>query len=299
MAEALALGNIEVVAKRAAGVLGLLVLAMVGCRKPSAQTSAPDPSADWREYEQWFAATKPAALLDDAVPMYRVALADAGVDAKEIDRRVASLSSTILERGRVTWNRVLTSPRPHFNDGPNRFLIEMTSALPPGRALDCAMGQGRNALYLASRGWEVTGFDIADEALEEAKSLARHRQLAVTAVLQDAEHFDFGIDYWDLIVDTYAPVREVTRQLKESLKPGGYLLIEGFREGTGSPVSSNVAFRDGELRQLFSDLNIIRYDEPKEVGDFGGDAPRPLVRLFAQKRPQSKFQAGSLGRSSR
>jgi len=261
----------------------LALAAIAGCHKTSSQSVSPEQAADWQEYERWFEATHPMALIDDAVPLYRMALRDAGVEAQEIDRRTVALSSAILERGRIFWNRVLTAPRPHFNTSPNRFLAQMVPELLAGRALDCGMGQGRNALYLASLGWDVTGFDIADAALQEARAVAQERHLRLNAVLQDAEHFDFGRERWDLIVSTYAPVREVAPQLKASLKPGGYLLVEGFGEGTGSPVSGNVAFRRGELEALFSEFRILRYEEPNEIGDFGGSTPRPLVRLFAQK----------------
>src|SRR5258708_5913914 len=54
-----------------------------------------------------------------------------------------------------------------YNPEPNEFLVEMVRARKPGFALDVAMGQGRNALYLASKGWRVTGIDISDEALRE------------------------------------------------------------------------------------------------------------------------------------
>ena len=67
-----------------------------------------------------------------------------------------------LEADRDEWNAVYREGK-EFNPAPNKFLVEMVKGRKPGLALDVAMGQGRNALYLASQGWRVTGIDISDE----------------------------------------------------------------------------------------------------------------------------------------
>ena len=60
-----------------------------------------------------------------------------------------------------------------YNPAPNAFLVEVARDLKPGRALDVGMGQGRNAIYLAQQGWNVTGVDISDEGIRQAKEQAR------------------------------------------------------------------------------------------------------------------------------
>ena len=60
-----------------------------------------------------------------------------------------------------------------FNHNPNAFLVECVRNRKPGKALDVGMGSGRNALYLASHGWDVTGFDIADVGVVQARKKAK------------------------------------------------------------------------------------------------------------------------------
>ena len=79
-----------------------------------------------------------------------------------------------------------------FNHAPNAFLVEFAKTLKPGRALDVGMGQGRNAIYLAQQGWQVTGFDLSDAGVKIAREQAAKFQVSVTAVVADAAAYDFG-----------------------------------------------------------------------------------------------------------
>src|SRR3954465_1345961 len=92
-----------------------------------------------------------------------------------------------------------------FNHAPNAFLVEFAKTLMPGRALDVGMGQGRNSIYLAQQGWQVTGFDLSDAGVKLAREQAAKLQLRVTAVVADAAAYDFGEAQWDLIVFSYVP----------------------------------------------------------------------------------------------
>jgi 2-polyprenyl-3-methyl-5-hydroxy-6-metoxy-1,4-benzoquinol methylase len=76
----------------------------------------------------------------------------------------------------------------------------MTRQRKPGKALDVGMGQGRNSIYLAQHGWDVTGFDPADEGVHRATAEAARLGLKITAVVTTFEQFDFGESRWDLIV---------------------------------------------------------------------------------------------------
>jgi 2-polyprenyl-3-methyl-5-hydroxy-6-metoxy-1,4-benzoquinol methylase len=70
---------------------------------------------------------------------------------------------------------------------PNPFLTKMVDGKKPGKTLDIGMGQGRNALMLAERGWDVAGFDISDVAIDQAKAQAQKRGLKVNAVVADGD----------------------------------------------------------------------------------------------------------------
>ena len=99
------------------------------------------------------------------------------------------------------WNEIFTKRQgrafPH-----NKFLEERIKGRQPGTALDIGMGEGRNALFLATQGWEVTGFDISDVGVQLAREAAQQRGVKLKAVVEDADRFDYGRQRWDLVVYT-------------------------------------------------------------------------------------------------
>jgi 2-polyprenyl-3-methyl-5-hydroxy-6-metoxy-1,4-benzoquinol methylase len=92
---------------------------------------------------------------------------------------------------REVWNEVFTKRQgrafPH-----NKFLAETIQGRQPGTALDIGMGEGRNALFLATQGWEVTGFDISDVGVQLAREAAQQRGVQLETVVEDADRFDYG-----------------------------------------------------------------------------------------------------------
>jgi 2-polyprenyl-3-methyl-5-hydroxy-6-metoxy-1,4-benzoquinol methylase len=106
---------------------------------------------------------------------------------------------------RDDWNRKHGQAGPLFGVEPNRFLVAEVSGLPPGRALDVACGAGRNAVWLAERGWSVTGVDFSDVALENARQLAEERGVAVEWVDGDLRNWQPPGEY-DLVAVLYLHV---------------------------------------------------------------------------------------------
>src|SRR5512141_1149672 len=122
------------------------------------------------------------------------------------------------------WDRVYAHEPHLYTTAPNALLVEVAGAMPPGRALDVGMGQGRNALWLADRGWDVTGLDVSGEGVRQASHGRLH------ALHTSAEQFDFGEEQWDLIAGIYVHglmLRESARVIA-GLKRGGRLVVEGF-----------------------------------------------------------------------
>src|SRR5215469_4635219 len=113
-----------------------------------------------------------------------------------------------------------------FSRKPNEFLVEMTRHRKPGRALDVGMGQGRNSIFLAQHGWDVTGFDPADVGVAQAKAEASRLGLKIHAAVTTFENFDFGAERWDLIVLMYEPTKEIAPKIEHALKPGGAVIVE-------------------------------------------------------------------------
>lgn len=189
------------------------------------------------------------------------------------------------DRGREVerWNSVLTDPSPRFNTAPNEFLVAMTRGLKPGVALDVGMGQGRNAIFLAQRGWAVTGFDPADKAVALARRLAEKAGVKITATVQGAEDFDWGKGRFDLIVLSYVSVRGFVERIGAALKPGGIVVLEAFHSEGPLRAGGGVVWDTNELLTAFRDFRILRYEDTVGKADFGMRETR-LVRLCAQRR---------------
>jgi SAM-dependent methyltransferase len=170
-----------------------------------------------------------------------------------------------------------------FTRKPNAFLVEMTRRRKPGRALDVGMGQGRNAIYLAEQGWNVTGFDPAGEGVSRAKAEAVRLGLQIQAEITTFEKFDFGENCWDLIVLTYEPTKAIAPKIERALKPGGVVLIEDRHVDTRRIWPAG-AFANNELLSLFPSLRVLRYEDLWARPYWSAKKlDERLVRLFAEK----------------
>src|SRR5258708_2411075 len=107
------------------------------------------------------------------------------------------------ESERKAYDDIYSTKRDVFSSDPNAFMVRMITGRKPGRALDVAMGQGRNALWLALQGWTVSGFDISPVAIGEAKRQAAERGLRLETFVTPYEEFDWGKEQWDLVVFSY------------------------------------------------------------------------------------------------
>ncbi|MBC8166532.1 MAG: class I SAM-dependent methyltransferase [Bryobacteraceae bacterium] len=170
-----------------------------------------------------------------------------------------------------------------FSVKPNAFLVEMTRARKSGKALDVGMGQGRNSIWLAQQGWDVTGFDPADAGVAVAKATALRLGLKMHAIVTTFEEFDFGENQWDLIVLTYEPTRAIAPKVVKALKPGGAVLVED-RHLESRRVWPGGTFENNELTSLFAGLRVLRYEDVWAPADWSSiPVDQRLVRLFAEK----------------
>jgi SAM-dependent methyltransferase len=137
------------------------------------------------------------------------------------------------------------------------------------------MGQGRNALFLASQGWDVTGYDISEGGMASANAAAAKAGLKLKTVVATHDQFDYGTAQWDLVVETFAFTNlsdaAYRKRVLDSLKPGGLLIIEGF--GGGPP---------NMLLEAFRGLRVAVYEDRDDVADWGMQKAR-LNRLAAVK----------------
>jgi 2-polyprenyl-3-methyl-5-hydroxy-6-metoxy-1,4-benzoquinol methylase len=185
-------------------------------------------------------------------------------------------ASAVAER----FNKLYSGTSDLFSAAPNAFLARTVTGLKPGRALDVAMGQGRNSIFLAKQGWDVTGYDIANTGLEAARSTAEKAGVRINAVHATHDEFEFGHDQWDLIVMTYtlADMENAAflRRVKDSLKPGGILVLEQMNAGGTGKGPANALFRS------FQDLRVIHYEDVVDTAEWGLQKMR-IGRIVAQK----------------
>jgi len=172
----------------------------------------------------------------------------------------------------------------NFDDArhqPSEFLVEVTGLLPRGRALDVAMGSGRNAVYLATVGFEVEGVDNSRKAIEEALSLAQEKGVSIKTRVEDLEkvpYFEEGA--YDLVVCFNYLQRSLIPQMKKWVKPGGMLVYETFivdQARFGKPRNPDYLLRHNELLHIFRDFRVLRYRE----GILGGK--KAIASILAQK----------------
>jgi SAM-dependent methyltransferase len=205
--------------------------------------------------------------------------------ASEAIRELVTLAAGRRDWTAPMFDRIYTSNEPGFSTRPNALVLDMIEGKAPGTALDIAMGQGRNALYLASRGWTVTGFDVSNEGIVAARREAAARGLTIEALRVAHDEFEYGSAAWDLIVMTYAlvPVTDVdfAARLVESLRPGGLIVIESFGTVPDRPIRP-VEIDSDRLRDAYSGLRVLRFEEATDVGDWT-DEPAPIVRMAAIK----------------
>jgi SAM-dependent methyltransferase len=151
---------------------------------------------------------------------------------------------------REYWNTRYADRELVWSAEPNRFLVAETSSLAPGRALDLACGEGRNALWLAERGWHVTGVDYAEVALEKARRIAAHRGVELELVHADLVDWTPEPGAFDLVLWLYLQIPPDQRRLVlgravAAVAPGGTFLLvahdlRNLAEGHGGPSDPEV-----------------------------------------------------------
>jgi SAM-dependent methyltransferase len=169
-----------------------------------------------------------------------------------------------------------------FEAGPTPLVVRTASTLSPGLALDLASGAGRNALWLAERGWSVTAVDGAPTAIETLRGRARDCGLSIDAVVADLEEDEFGIEpaRWDLVLKCYYLQRNLFEPAKRGVKPGG-ILISIVHMNEPGEVDGPFRLRPGQLEMYFAGWEILHLRE----GKADDPAHRRAVAEIVARRP--------------
>ena len=162
---------------------------------------------------------------------------------------------------------------------PNRFLAEIVDGLEPGTALDLGCGQGRNSLWLASRGFTVTGLDLSPVAIAQARAIAAEHDVDATFESADLTSWDPDGRVWDLVVLTYLHLSGERRPVvhgaaKRAVAPGGLLVViahhrDNFENGVGGPPVPDLLFTEQQLADDFADFEILRNEKAIRETDHG------------------------------
>lgn len=167
---------------------------------------------------------------------------------------------------RAVWDERYREREPVEPARPARLLEEADPWLPDdGRALDVACGAGRNALFLARRGFEVVAVDLSAEGLRALQRRAREERLPVRPVQADLVRFSLRPGRFDVVVNTHFLERRTFPLLREALAPGGLLVFETYNvdeiDLLGGDIRREYALERGELRRAFGDLEVLVYEE--------------------------------------
>jgi len=148
---------------------------------------------------------------------------------------------------------------------PARFLVENIGLLPRGKALDVAMGNGRNAIYLARAGFEVEGVDRSEATVSEAQEAARQTGVTIRAQVADLEgNYRIAGGAYDLIICFHYLHRPLIPQIRDGLRPGGMVVYETFtvdQPRYGKPSNPDYLLKYNELLDLFRGFRCLRYRE--------------------------------------
>jgi rhodanese-related sulfurtransferase len=170
---------------------------------------------------------------------------------------------------------------------PTPWLVDNFNALPKGLALDIAMGNGRNAIYLATRGFDVDGVDVDPDVVAQARATARRFHAPIRAVIGNVEDgtYIIPIEAYDAIVVFNFLHRPLFRDIKDGLKPGGVVIYQTYLEEQikfGKPQNPAHLLKPGELAQVFSEFEILRHHERVDSAVPGGP-PCALAGIVAKK----------------
>jgi tellurite methyltransferase len=160
---------------------------------------------------------------------------------------------------------------------PSEFLVDNIDLLPRGRALDLATGNGRNAIYLAGKGYRVDAVDISAEAITSVQAAARLSGVSVKAQVADLEgNYKIANSVYDLIICFNYLQRSLVQQIIGGLSQDGMLVYETFiidQRQFGHPKNPDFLLDHNELLHMFRELRCLRYRE----GVFGNKAVASII----------------------
>ena len=195
---------------------------------------------------------------------------------------------------REDWDRRYAEKDLLWSATPNRFLVAEVSDLVPGRALDLACGEGRNAVWLASLGWQVTAVDFSEVAIAKGKERASQEAVDVDFRACDLLDFEPEAGAFDLVLVLYLQLpaderRQVLAKAASAVAPGGTFFLVGhdlrnLAEGVGGPSDPGVLYTPGDIVAELAGLEVEKAETVLRDVD---DADRPALDALVRARRRS------------
>ena len=167
----------------------------------------------------------------------------------------------------MDWNERYSAPGFAYGTAPNDFLVSVADRIPQGKILSLAEGEGRNAVYLAALGYQVTGVDASEVGLGKARQLATERGVTMATLQADLSTFEIEPQHWDGIIACFCHLPSAIRAplhqaAVRGLKPGGVFVLEAFSKeqlsyGTGGPPSLDMLMSLDELKLELAGLDLV------------------------------------------
>jgi 2-polyprenyl-3-methyl-5-hydroxy-6-metoxy-1,4-benzoquinol methylase len=196
----------------------------------------------------------------------------------------------------IAWDQRYRGRELVWMSEPNRFLVSETSSLAPARAIDLACGEGRNAVWLAERGWEVTGVDFSSVGIEKARQLEDARGVRVEWVVADLLEFRPETRSFDLVIVFYLQVAAsqrttILRAAADAVAPGGTFLLVGhdrrnIEQGYGGPQDPAVLYTAEDVTEALAGtgLRIERAEPVQRPVQTAGETQIALDALVRASR---------------
>lgn len=195
---------------------------------------------------------------------------------------------------REDWDRRYADVENLWATKPNRFLVAEVRGLPAGRALDLACGEGQNAIWLASLGWEVTGVDFSEVAIRKAATRAERDGVDVRFVCADLVEYEPAPASSDLVLVMYLHIpatrrRAVHEKAVAAVAPGGTFLLLGhdltnLTDGVGGPRDPDLLYT---AQDIASELPGVEVEKATTVlRDVAGEERDAIDTLVRARRPR-------------
>jgi 2-polyprenyl-3-methyl-5-hydroxy-6-metoxy-1,4-benzoquinol methylase len=195
----------------------------------------------------------------------------------------------------TAWDQRYSCSELVWSGEPNRTVAAEVGGLAPGRALDLAAGEGRNAVWLAQQGWQVTAVDFSSTGLDKARRLAEQHGVHVETVTADVTGYQPEPGRYDLVVVAYlqlpAPVlAPVLAAAADALAPGGTLLLVGhdranLAEGVGGPQDPTVLHTVADVTAALDGLRIVTAEQIRRPVQVEGTQRFAIDTLVRATRP--------------